>query len=325
VPSPPEKPREWTIRQIGGFGWQPSDVPQFIVDGPACDWTWTQPHDDVPSIRVVPASELDQARADLNEAQRKRVEMAGELGRAHGRLEASEWPGVIEGWKRRAEEAESELARAEEERDREKAISNQVWKLRAEAKAAADIDLAALEQVRGERDAARADVAHHESNLSEWNAAATAADTALAALRGLVEAGGHVLDRANRIPRSLLFAVPEVKLDALTDALSAARTALSELSEGSTPPHTHDGSNTERASANPPGTAPLAESDDPWRDDAEAEALIKAIEDVPAEPDWRCECGDLNRAHEAFCYRCGAGPPEQEDDPLADQAGEGEA
>jgi hypothetical protein len=26
--------------------------------------------------------------------------------------------------------------------------------------------------------------------------------------------------------------------------------------------------------------------------------------------DWRCECGDLNRHHEAFCYRCGAGRPE---------------
>jgi hypothetical protein len=25
--------------------------------------------------------------------------------------------------------------------------------------------------------------------------------------------------------------------------------------------------------------------------------------------DWRCECGDLNRHHEAFCYRCGAGSP----------------
>lgn len=27
------------------------------------------------------------------------------------------------------------------------------------------------------------------------------------------------------------------------------------------------------------------------------------------DPGWRCECGDLNMAHEAFCYRCGAGPP----------------
>lgn len=26
--------------------------------------------------------------------------------------------------------------------------------------------------------------------------------------------------------------------------------------------------------------------------------------------DWRCECGDLNRAHEWCCYRCGAGAPD---------------
>lgn len=29
-----------------------------------------------------------------------------------------------------------------------------------------------------------------------------------------------------------------------------------------------------------------------------------------ARKDWRCECGDLNRWHEVFCYRCGAGPQE---------------
>lgn len=28
---------------------------------------------------------------------------------------------------------------------------------------------------------------------------------------------------------------------------------------------------------------------------------------------WRCECGDLNGAHEGFCYRCGAGRPEADD------------
>jgi hypothetical protein len=27
---------------------------------------------------------------------------------------------------------------------------------------------------------------------------------------------------------------------------------------------------------------------------------------------WRCECGDLNKPDEVFCYRCGAGPPECE-------------
>lgn len=35
------------------------------------------------------------------------------------------------------------------------------------------------------------------------------------------------------------------------------------------------------------------------------------LRDVCLEQDWRCECGDLNRYHEAFCYRCGAGQPEE--------------
>lgn len=33
--------------------------------------------------------------------------------------------------------------------------------------------------------------------------------------------------------------------------------------------------------------------------------------------DWRCECGDVNRAHEAGCYRCGAGRPDVERDPAS--------
>jgi hypothetical protein len=48
----------------------------------------------------------------------------------------------------------------------------------------------------------------------------------------------------------------------------------------------------------------------PWSDSwarLVAETLLAA---VPSEGDWRCECGDLNRDHEAFCYRCGAGQPE---------------
>lgn len=32
--------------------------------------------------------------------------------------------------------------------------------------------------------------------------------------------------------------------------------------------------------------------------------------------DWRCrDCDCLNRDHEAFCFRCGAGRPETPDDP----------
>lgn len=30
-----------------------------------------------------------------------------------------------------------------------------------------------------------------------------------------------------------------------------------------------------------------------------------------SEDSWRCECGDINGAHEAFCYRCGAGPEDE--------------
>lgn len=29
-----------------------------------------------------------------------------------------------------------------------------------------------------------------------------------------------------------------------------------------------------------------------------------------ADLDWRCECNCLNSPHEAFCFRCGAGAPE---------------
>jgi hypothetical protein len=41
-------------------------------------------------------------------------------------------------------------------------------------------------------------------------------------------------------------------------------------------------------------------------------ALARCEERLRADlsPDWRCECGDLNRDHEAFCYRCGAGASE---------------
>lgn len=42
-----------------------------------------------------------------------------------------------------------------------------------------------------------------------------------------------------------------------------------------------------------------------WADD---ERLIQVIG-----PDWRCECGDLNRSHESFCFRCGAGQPDEAD------------
>lgn len=37
---------------------------------------------------------------------------------------------------------------------------------------------------------------------------------------------------------------------------------------------------------------------------------VRWLRDACLVQDWRCECGDLNRYHEAFCYRCGAGQPE---------------
>jgi len=39
---------------------------------------------------------------------------------------------------------------------------------------------------------------------------------------------------------------------------------------------------------------------------------------------WRCECGDLNGAHEGFCYRCGAGEPEADYPPHFDEKAAGQ-
>jgi protein gp37 len=40
---------------------------------------------------------------------------------------------------------------------------------------------------------------------------------------------------------------------------------------------------------------------------------VRDLRDACTTQDWRCECGDVNRAHEAFCYRCGAGGPEEQE------------
>jgi protein gp37 len=37
---------------------------------------------------------------------------------------------------------------------------------------------------------------------------------------------------------------------------------------------------------------------------------VRDLRDACLAQNWRCECGDLNRYHETFCYRCGAGQPE---------------
>jgi hypothetical protein len=51
----------------------------------------------------------------------------------------------------------------------------------------------------------------------------------------------------------------------------------------------------------------------PWSDSWAREVATTLLREVFSD-DWRCECGDLNRIHEAFCYRCGAGQPEEEPD-----------
>jgi len=40
---------------------------------------------------------------------------------------------------------------------------------------------------------------------------------------------------------------------------------------------------------------------------------IRDLRDACTTRDWCCECGDLNRYHEVFCYRCGAGHPEEQE------------
>ena len=48
----------------------------------------------------------------------------------------------------------------------------------------------------------------------------------------------------------------------------------------------------------------------PWSD-SWARLVAEALEDAAANANhWRCECGDANGLHEAFCYRCGGGGPE---------------
>lgn len=47
------------------------------------------------------------------------------------------------------------------------------------------------------------------------------------------------------------------------------------------------------------------------------------MSDIDCMTDWFCECGDLNREHEAGCYRCGAGRPEPYDPPADEFTGPG--
>lgn len=67
--------------------------------------------DDVPrlecEIRDLHA-EVERLTRERNEAREQARYWSRKAGEAQGQLEASEWPGVIEGWRRRVEEAEKE-------------------------------------------------------------------------------------------------------------------------------------------------------------------------------------------------------------------------
>lgn len=52
--------------------------------------------------------EIDRLRAALADATREIAAYARRAGEAEGRLRASEWPGVVDGWRERAEKAERE-------------------------------------------------------------------------------------------------------------------------------------------------------------------------------------------------------------------------
>lgn len=53
-------------------------------------------------------AERNEARAARDTAIREMTEYARKAGEIEGRLRASEWPGVVDGWRERAERAEAE-------------------------------------------------------------------------------------------------------------------------------------------------------------------------------------------------------------------------
>lgn len=85
------------------------------------------------------AEEIGRLKDERAFAIREMSKWASACGEAEGRLKASEWPGVVDGWKERAEAAERE--RAEE------------WRKRREAECGRDVSDAAAMTLREERDA----------------------------------------------------------------------------------------------------------------------------------------------------------------------------
>ena len=62
-------------------------------------------------------SDLDAARAKIEQLMIGTSDLARQLGEAKGKLEACQTVGVVEGWKARAEAAEARLVELERERD----------------------------------------------------------------------------------------------------------------------------------------------------------------------------------------------------------------
>jgi hypothetical protein len=75
----------------------------------------------------------ERAEQERDEALRECARWASEAGEAKGRLEMSEAAGIVDGWRERAEAAESELQRVKAERDKARRVAEH---LRTRAQAA---------------------------------------------------------------------------------------------------------------------------------------------------------------------------------------------
>lgn len=99
-----------------------SDTSKEAVDGLVKDITFEAVNSEIDRIlagRIVAAiqslaKERDELQAALEKSVAQISDLAAKLGRAEGKLEASELPGIIDGWKARAEKAEAEVERLRE-------------------------------------------------------------------------------------------------------------------------------------------------------------------------------------------------------------------
>jgi hypothetical protein len=82
---------------------------RFIADG--ADTSQSSP---LFAALVAEAQARQQAEQERDEARSQANDWARKAGEAQGALEASEWPGVVDGWRARAEAAEAERDRYRE-------------------------------------------------------------------------------------------------------------------------------------------------------------------------------------------------------------------